>query len=71
MSHLLEIIIEVLPYLSWRIWVCFVIALIIACVLVGYDIAVFWRYDIAVLVVLMGTGTGAYWEVRSGELLRR
>lgn len=62
MSHLLELVTEVIAYLGWRIWLCFIAALAIASLLVAFGIAVVWRYDIAVFVVLFGIGTGVYWE---------
>jgi hypothetical protein len=43
MSHLLELVIEVIAYLGWRMWLCFIVALAPACLLVAFDIAVVWR----------------------------
>ena len=71
MSHLLELVVEVIGYLGSRVWLCFIVALVIACFVVAFDIAVVWRYDIAVFVVLVGIGTGVYWEVKSEDLRQR
>ena len=71
MEPLLDIIIGILAHFGWRMWICLISALVIACLFVGYHIAVFWRYDVALLVLLAGLGTGAIWEARSGELPHR
>ena len=71
MSFLLDLVIEALAYLSWRMWLCFIVTFVIAYLSAAYDIAVVWRYDIPVLVVLIGIGTGVYWEVESKDLPQR
>ena len=71
MSFLIDLAVAVLAYLGWRVWLCFLVALVTACLLVAYDIAVIWRYDIALFAVLIGIGTGVYWEVESEDLQQR
>jgi hypothetical protein len=71
MDFLFYLVAEFLAYCGWRVGLCFIFALVIAFLLVGFDISVVWRYDIALFVVIVGIGTGVYWEVESKDLQQR
>jgi hypothetical protein len=71
MDFLFYLVAEFLGYCGWRVGLCFIFALVIAVLLVGFDISVVWRYDIALFVVIVGIGTGVYWEVESKDLQQR
>ena len=71
MEPLLDIVLGILASIGWRMWVCLFASLVVASIFVGYDIAVFGRYDVALVVVFLGIGTGVFWEATSRELRQR
>ena len=66
MINLLWTVMDVLSSgLGWRGLLCFVVGVVAACVLEHYGVALIWKFDIPILVVLLGIGLGIYWDERA------
>ena len=67
MSHLLDVVVEVLGYfLSWRAWLSLVVGVIVGYALSAYGVSFVWPFDMLIAAGLLGLVGGLFWDARVG-----